>query len=132
MISELTSTSGLVFKASPASGSCEARDQARRAHASLLGLALGALDLSAAAAFVRLVWRPTFEVDVIAVLGERWTVLADGPSVEHLQPWAAGLTPTCFEAWQPHLTQLAPRDGTELCLIDIVYVTATFGDLWTP
>jgi hypothetical protein len=128
-----TSTSSHVSacQASKTSGRYEARDQARRAHASLLGLALGAVDLSPAAAFVRLEWHATFEIRVVAVLNERWAVLADGPSVEHLQPWAGGLPPSCFYAWQPHLTQLAPKDGTELCLIDIVYARATFGDLWT-
>ncbi|MFD7161385.1 hypothetical protein ACFV9C_42840 [Kribbella sp. NPDC059898] len=113
-------------------GSPESRDRTRRAHAALLGVARGALDLCQSAAFVRLAWTPNFEVTVVAVLDERWTVLADGSVVDHLAPWTSALTASTFNVWQPHLTQLAPSDGTELCLIDIVYVMATFGDLWAP
>jgi len=114
------------------SGSRVARNHARLAQASLLGLALGARDLAEAAAFVRLIWLDAFEVRVESVVDERMEALAGGAAVEHLQPWTTGLAPECFHAWQPHLTQLGRSDGSELCLIDIVYTTATFQDLWTP
>ncbi|MEU4607629.1 hypothetical protein AB0F43_31980 [Kribbella sp. NPDC023972] len=114
------------------SGSRAARNHARLAQASLLGLALGARDLAVAAAFVRLTWLDALEVRVESVVDERMEALASGAAVEHLRPWTAGLVPACFHAWQPHLTQLTRSDGSELCLIDIVYTTATFQDLWTP
>lgn len=109
-----------------------ARNQARLAQASLLGLALGGRDLAETAAFVRLTGLDTLQMRVESVLDERMQALAHGAAVEHLQPWTSGLTLECFRAWQPHLTQLTCCDESQLCLIDIVYTTATFQDLWTP
>lgn len=109
-----------------------ARNHARLAQASLLGLALGGRDLAETAAFVRLAGLDTLQIRVESVLDERMEALARGAAVEHLQPWARSLTPECFRAWQPHLTQLTRSDESQLCLIDIVYTTATFQDLWTP
>lgn len=113
-------------------GSGAARNHARLAQASLLGLALGARDLAEVAAFVRLTWLDALEVRVESVVDERMEALASAAAVEHLQPWTTALTPASFNAWQPHLTQLTRSDGSELSLIDIVYTTATFQDLWTP
>jgi hypothetical protein len=123
---------GLPSAAPRVSGSRAARNHARLAQASLLGLALGARDLAEAAAFVRLTWLDALEVRVYAVVDERMQALVSGAAVEHLQSWTAGLASACFHAWQPHLTQLTRSDGSELSLIDIVYTTATFQDLWTP
>jgi hypothetical protein len=71
-------------------GSRAARNHARLAQASLLGLALGARDLAEVAAFVRLTWLDALEVRVESVVDERMEALASGAAVEHLRPWTTG------------------------------------------
>lgn len=78
-------------------GSGAARNHARLAQASLLGLALGARDLAEVAAFVRLTWLDALEVRVESVVDERMEALASAAAVEHLQPWTTALTPAVLQ-----------------------------------